>query len=292
MANPWDPLPVPPAFSEGVVPYNPGNAPYIPPETQQGYAPGLTPGGFSTGYPGASPGGGSLTGGMGGQPQFPWQAYQGAWDQAQQAAGRGGQALMGGLSVSSPFGVNIGNMFANPQGFSPEEMRIQQQRLAQTEAGSRENALMRMQQRMAASGFGNDSASGQFAQGQLRAQSANNLSNQQNDLYLQNEAAKRQQQQSFAQIMANLYGIDAGLRGQYAGHEYGRQFPIMPGQQGGMGGMQGGGQQTGWGAQQGPWYNQQGQYQSGARPYDPFTQGQGNRGAAGGWTPQNPYQPW
>lgn len=259
--------------------YIPTWTPPAPAPTQTGgstYYTGGNP--WTTGYPGTAPKGGSVTGGgmMGGSP-FPWGGFQQANQQAQQATEQGLAALMSGMAVKSPFGQQVGNLFASPYGLPPHLLAQQQRMLAETAAGSRGNQQQNLTNRLTASGFAGSPAAA-YASSQIDANSARDLNNAQSQLAIQDALLQMQRQQGMGGLMAQLYGMDAGLLGQYAQMQGGRQFPIMPGQ-GGMG----------MGAQPvntGPWWNQSGRYQTGPMPYDPFTpQGKG-------YTPSAPFQPW
>lgn len=262
-------------------------APYIPPPQDPVHGP-VTPWIPPPSQPQQSGGGWYPTGGGGpttvGQqvgpplpPQFPWGGFNQANQQSQQAAGAG----LGALSwnpVSSPFGQQLGNIFNSPYGLPPELMQQQRRMLADTEAGSRENALLRSKRGANASGFG-DSMGAQRAQDQIRTESASNLNDAMNKLAIEDALLQMQRQMSAAGHIGGLYGLEGQMRQAYGSAQMGRQFPIMPGGMQTPGGMQGGGSA--------PWYNQQGQYQQGPMPYDPF-----NPQNQGGWTPQQPKPAW
>lgn len=245
---------------------------------------GVRPSPYSTpGYQ-AGPIGGSLTtpGGMG--QQFPWQGMYQADQQGQRAIGQGLDALMSGLSVSSPFGQQVGSLFSNPQGLPPHLLAQQQRMLSETAAGSRANQQRNLEGKLTSNGFANSPAAA-FASSQIDARSAADLNDAQQKLAIQDALMAMQRQGQMGGIMAQLYGTDAGLRGQYAGIQAGRQFPIYPGnpQTGAPWGGMGGGAQP---VNTGPWWSQGGQYQTGQMPYDPFTP------QGGGYSPQNPWKPF
>lgn len=277
------------------VDYDPLQGPAMPPVTQW-TPPAPTPpsgGGGSTYYTGGNPWTTGYPGTMPGKqqsltapsmPQFPWGGFQQAAGQAQQSTEQGLSALMSGMAVKSPFGQQVGGAFSSPYGLPPHLLAQQQRMLAETAAGSRANALERSKRATNASGFGN-SLGAQRAQDMIRTQSAADLNDAQTKLAIQDAMMQMQRQQGMGGLMAQLYGIDAGLLGQYAGIQSGRQFPIMPG---GMGG--------GMGAQPvntAPWWSQSGGYQTGPMPYDPFYQGGGaGTGQGAGYSPSNPWKPW
>jgi hypothetical protein len=226
---------------------------------------------FNTGYPGTQGGVGSPAGGMynlGGG--FPWDAYRQANDQAQRAAEQGLQALQGGMVKGSPFDQQLGSIFGSPYGLPPELMAKQRQMLADTSAGSRENALMRSKQSAQSKGFG-DSMGAVRAQDMIRTQSASDLERSMNELAIQDALLQMQRQMGAGGLMMQGRGIDAGLLQSYAQGQLGRQFPIMPGGMGGQGGGQGG-------------------FMGSGQPWDPFLgMGYYQGGAQGGYTPQNPF---
>lgn len=272
-------------------------APYVPPAS--GGSGGS--GGFPVGY---GQGGGQHQAGQGdnygqghtvvGQlgsgsaplpPQFPWGAFNQANQQSQNAINSGLAALMGGMSVKSPFGQQVGSIFSSPYGLPPELLAQQRRMLAETAAGSRENALLRSGQAARASGFG-DSLGAIRAGDMIRTQSAADLNNANVDLSVQDALLQMQRQAGMGGLMAQLYGIDAGLLGNYANLQAGRQFPIMPGGTGQQGGMP-------WGAPQSPGWSQSGQWMPQGVGYDPFYGGGGpGTGQGAGYTPQNPWRPW
>lgn len=290
MANPWDPvpnapggsstIPVPPAVTQPVAPYAP------PPTSTSGSNSGYYTGGnpWSTGYPGT---GRSGTSGYSApmMPQFPWQGFNAASEQAQRATEQGLSALTSGMAVKSPFGQQVGNMFASPYGLPPHLLAQQQRMLAETSAGSRANALERSKRSAVASGFG-DSMGAIRAQDMIRNQSAADLNNAQTQLAIQDAMMQMQRQQGMGGLMAQLYGMDAGLLGQYAQIQAGRQFPITP-----TGGGIQGAQPVPMGG--GGWWDQSGRYQTQPMPYDPFYRGGApGTGQGAGYTPQNPWRPW
>lgn len=240
---------------------------------------------WTTGYPGTMPQGGSVTGGggFGGSP-FPWGGFQAANDKAQGATEQGLAALMSGMAVGSPFGQQVGSAFSSPYGLPPHLLAQQQRMLAETAAGSRGNQQQNLTNKLTANGFAGSPAAA-YASSQIDANSARDLNNAQTQLSIQDAMMQMQRQQGMGGLMAQLYGMDAGLRGQYAQIQGGRQFPIMPGQQG----------QGGYGAQpvQMPGWSQGGQYMPGGMGYDPFYQGGGaGTGQGSGYNPQNPWKPW
>lgn len=246
------------------------------------YYQGGTP--WTTGYPGTvpmsqKPGMMGMSGGMGGGSPFPWDAFQAANDKAQGATEQGLAALMSGMAVGSPFGQQVGNAFSSPYGLPPHLLAQQQRMLAETAAGSRGNQQQNLTNKLTANGFAGSPAAA-YASSQIDANSARDLNNAQTQLSIQDAMMQMQRQQGMGGLMAQLYGMDAGLRGQYAQIQGGRQFPIIPGQQG----------QGGYGAQPaqtGPWWNHQGQYQTGPMPYQPQYELMGK-----GYSPQQPWQPW
>lgn len=275
-APPYIPPPVPPPGWNNMPPtYSP------PPPTQTGGS-----GGFPVGYGGTQGGVGTPVGPPL-PPQFPWGGFQQAYDQSQQAIGQGLDMLTGSMSVGSPFGQQLGQLFASPYGLPPELLAQQRRMLAETAAGSRENALGASERSARASGFG-DSLGAIRAQDMIRTQSASDLNNANTQLSIQDALLQLQRQQGMGGLLAQLYGIDAGLAGQYAGIQAGRQFPIMPGGPGGggQGGMPwGGGGQPGW--------SQSGRYMPGGTGWDPFYGGGApGTGQGAGYTPQNPWRPW
>lgn len=294
MANPWDPvpnapggsstIPVPPAATTPVAPYTP---PAPATSGSSGYYTGGNP--WSTGYPGTGRSGTSTGGYTGGAPMqpFPWQAFQQASDQAQRATETGLSALTSGMAVKSPFGQQVGNMFASPFGLPPHLLAQQQRMLAETAAGSRANALERSKRAATASGFG-DSMGAIRAQDMIRSQSAADLNNAQTQLAIQDAMLQMQRQQGMGGLMAQLYGMDAGLLGQYANIQAGRQFPIAT--MGAGGGIQGASAVPMAG---GGWWDQSGRYQTQPMPYDPFYRGGApGTGQGAGYTSQAPWKPW
>lgn len=197
------------------------------------FAPALPPAGsgsqqagtFGVGSaPGGSTGGhtqGAIT------PPFDWQALFGADQTAQGRTQQGLDALMGGLGQNSGFGQMLMQLFGNRQGFSPELLARLKTQMAETNAGSTQNALTHMGQGANASGFGN-SAGAQYAQGQIRQQGAQNLMRNQTALDVENERMGMQGQQGFGALLAQLFGQDAGSRGLYANIQSQRQSPIYP----------------------------------------------------------------
>lgn len=281
MANPWDPVPQAPDDSP---PTYYSNAPAPTSGGGSGYYTGGNP--WNTGYSGTKGGVGTQTG-PSAPPKFPWDAYRAANQQSQNAAEQGLAALMGGMSVNTPFGQYATNQFMNPQGLPPHLLQQQQRMMADTFAGSRENALMRSQQGARASGFG-DSLGAQRMQDMIRSQSASDLNNAQMQLAIQDAMMARQSQMGFGGLAAQLYGIDAGLRGQYAQGQLGRQFPVIPGQTGPGG--PGGQSQTPW---QSPGWSQSGQWMPQGVGADPFYGGGGpGTGQGTGYTAQNPWKAW
>ncbi len=260
----WTPPPPAPTQTSGSTYYTGGNP-------------------WTTGYPGTMPKGGSVTGGgmMGGSP-FPWGGFMQANQQAQNATEQGLAALMSGMAVKSPFGQQVGNLFSSPYGLPPHLLAQQQRMLSETAAGSRANQQQNLTNRLAANGFAATPAAA-YASSQIDANSARDLNNAQTQLAIQDAMMQMQRQQGMGGLMAQLYGMDAGLLGQYAQMQGGRQFPIMPGQ-GGMGAQP---------VNTGPWWSQSGQYMTSPMPYDPFYQGGGpGTGQGTGYSPSNPWKPW
>jgi hypothetical protein len=81
--------------------------------------------------------------------------------------------------------------------------------------------------RLNANGFSNSPAAA-YAQGQIRQQGATDLTRNQTALDVQNQQMANQQQMGFGQILAQLFGQDAGSRGLYAQLQSQRQAPIYP----------------------------------------------------------------
>lgn len=268
--------------------------PLDPPAPQQ--PTGSPQGGyFPVGYGGTNGGvgtpvGGGYGGGMpiGGQG---WQALTGAANQSNQSFQQALQQLAQGQYMNSPFGQMLMNQLSGGLGMDPRALEMQRRMAAETEAGSRENALLRMRQSANAKGFG-DSMNLVDAEGRLRAGSAANLQNTYDQLFIQQELMKQRQKEAAAQLYAQLMGLEAGQSGMSAQLLANRQYPAIPGytQGGGQYGQPGGTPYSGSGAA--TWWNQQGRAQSGPMPYDPFVQGPGNSGPGGGWTPQNPRPSW
>lgn len=267
------------------------SAPYIPPPTDPVHGP-VTPwmpppqapqqggqqgGSYNVGYGGTNGGVGTPVGPPL-PPRFPWDAFYQAQGRSDQAANAGLGALQWS-PMSSPFGQQLGSMFSTPYGLPPELLAQQRRMLAETEAGSRANALDRSERSATASGFGNSMGANR-AQDMIRTESASNLNNAMNKLAIEDALLGMQRQMSAGGLLGNLFGLEGQMRQSYASGQFGRQFPIAPYGQGGPGG------QGGQGGPTSPWYNQQGQYQSGPMPYDPFT------GGKGGYSPQQPYSPW
>lgn len=239
-----------------------------PPHTQQQQAP------WGGGMPIGSPG---------------WQAVTGAAGQADQSFQQGLGRLAPGQYTGGQFGSFLQNQFGGGLGMDPRALEQQRRMAAEMEAGSRENALLRMGQQAAASGFGN-SMGLVDAQARLRSGSAANLQNTYDQLFIQQELMKQQQKQAAAQMYAQLMGLEAGQQGQAAQMLAGRQFPAIPGMQ--YPGQQGGGQ-TGAQPVQMPGWSQSGQYMPGGTGYDPFYSGGGvGAGQGTGYSAQNPWKPF
>lgn len=258
--------------------YDPPPPPNIPLDQPSG---GTPQGYFPVGYSGT---GGAVGQQVGPplQPQFPWGGYQDAWNQYNQGAESGLNALTGGMAVSSPFGQQVGQLFSSPYGLPPELLAQQRRMLAETAAGSRENALGALDRSANASGFGN-SAAKLAAAGQIRTQSAADLNNANTQLSIQDALLQLQRQQAMGGIMGGLYGTDAAMRQAYAQGQLGRQYPIYPGQPG---------QSAPWGGSGQPGWSQSGQYLPQGYGYDPFTPQQTGSGAPTNYSPQQPWSPW
>lgn len=281
------PSPIPPPYI--APPTNPTEPPvpmWQPPATSGGSSGG---GSFPVGYGGTQGGVGTPVGGGwgGGMPIGGpgWQAQVGAANQASQSFGQAMSQLAQGQYMNSPFGNMLMGQMSGGLGMDPKALEVQRRMAAETEAGSRENALLRMGQSANAKGFGG-SMGLVDAEGRLRADSAANLQNTYDQLFVQQELMKQRQKEASAQLYAQLMGLEAGQSGMAAQLLANRQFPAIPGY--GPGGQQGGGT----GGQGGSWWNQSGQYQSGPRPYDPFYQPPTTGTGGQGYTPQAPWQPW
>ena len=245
---------------------------------------------FNVGYGGTQGGVGTVVGGGSYQPQFPWGGFNQANQQSQQAAEAGLSELQQ-YGSQGPYGQNLMSIFNSPYGMPPELLAQQRRMLAETEAGSRANALRNSRQSANAAGFGN-SLGAIRAQDMIRTESAANLNNAQAQLGIQDSLLGMQRQMGAGGLYNSLYGTDAGLRQSYAQGQLSRQFPIAPQQYGNPagGGVPGGSPYSG-----GGWYNQGGKYQTQPQPYDPFVPNNpnaGNVGTSGGWTPQNPRSMW
>lgn len=249
-----------------------------------------SPGGvFNVGYGGTQGGVGTVVGGGSYQPQFPWGGFNQANQQSQQAAEAGLSELQQ-YGSQGPYGQNLMSIFNSPYGLPPELLAQQRRMLAETEAGSRANALRNSKQSANAAGFGN-SLGAIRAQDMIRTESAANLNNAQAQLGIQDALLGMQRQMGAGGLYNSLYGTDAGLRQSYAQGQLSRQFPIAPQQYGG--GVDGGMGASPYSG--GGWYNQSGKYQTQPQPYDPFVPNNpnaGNVGTSGGWTPQNPRSMW
>lgn len=263
--------------------------PTMPP-AQQGGGTGQSEGYFNVGYPGTDGPVGQRTGApqVQGPAPFDWQGLQ-DWDA--RTSGYFDQAartLQGFNPANSQFAQALYSLFSGGQGFSPDLMARLRTEASEREAGSRENALLRSRARSRATGFG-DSAAANYAEDQIRTQSASNLQRNMNELDRINELMGLRRQLGTGGLLASLYGQQAGVTGQLANLYANRQAPMYPG---GTAPGGGGGHSGMFPPGQG-WWNQSGRYVPGARPADPFVQGnQGNAGPEGGWTPQNPWSPW
>lgn len=283
MANPWDPVPQAPDDSPPTY-YSNAPAPTTqPPKPPQG-------GYWTTGYGGASPGGGggsvTLPGGF--PPGSPgWEALAGQQGRIDRNFGQAA-ALLGKNFAGSTFGQGLQGMWSNPQGWDPRALEMQRTMLAENEAGSRENALRQLEGRATAGGFG-DSMGLNDALSRTRTTSAGNLQRGYNDLFMAEQDRKNANRFQAAQLLMNLYGMDAQQAQRLAELYANKQETAIPGMKNGQPGTgTQGAQPVG-----GGWWNQQGQYQQQPRPYDPYYQGGGpGTGQGVGYTPQTPWKPW
>lgn len=187
---------------------------------------------FSVGYPGTvnnkpqaprAPWGGGMPIGSPG-----WLAVTGAAGQADQSFQQGLGRLAPGQYTGGQFGQFLQGQFGGGLGMDPRALEAQRRMAAEMEAGSRQNALTRMGQQAAASGFG-DSVGLMDAQGRLRTQSAANLQNTYDQLFIQQQLMQQQQKQAAAQLYSQLMGLEAGQQGMAAQLLANRQFPAIPG---------------------------------------------------------------
>lgn len=195
-------------------------------------APPKKPGGYF--YVGSPPSGsqGSHTQGpntsFGFQPGSPgFQATQGAYQQSE-AARQDALKKLSTLYSTGPVGSAAQGRYMNPSGFDPRALELQRTMAAELEAGSRGNALMRNRAALTAKGFG-DSASLEDAQARIRTGSAANLNSEYSRLFIENERAKQQEMQSAAQVLMQLYGLDAQTAMLYAQLQSNYTAPVIPG---------------------------------------------------------------
>jgi hypothetical protein len=99
---------------------------------------------------------------------------------------------------------------------------------AQTLAGSRASQIENFRAQAGSSGFGGGAEQSRLESG-IRAESGRDLLSAIRELNWLNEQAKLQQQGIGAGLSSNLAGIEAGLTGDYARAELGRQYPAIPG---------------------------------------------------------------
>lgn len=199
-------------------------APAQPPSTPESYFyVGSTPGG-SQGHSTSMP----INTSFGFQPGTPgFQATAGAY-QATEAARQDALKKLSTSFSTGPVGSAAEGRYLNPTGFDPRALQLQRTMLAELEAGSRGNALMRNEAALTAKGFGN-SASLADSQSRIRTQSAANLANQYNQLFYEQEKAKQQEIASAAQVLMSLYGLDAQTAMLYAQMQANYTAPVIPG---------------------------------------------------------------
>lgn len=207
--------------------YNPSWDPTPPPSQQSGSAPGT----FDVGYYGTPPRDQSKPvntqfGFPQGSPGF--NATAGAYQQSQAAREAGLAALMGSRVSNNPAYQAALNRYLNPYGMNPAALQAQNRMAAETEAGSRGNALMRMEQSANAKGFGN-SMGLIDAQGRLRAQSAANLNDTQAKLFIQDQIMAMQREGMSADLIGRLLGMDAQQVMAYAQMQANYAAPVIPG---------------------------------------------------------------
>lgn len=236
-------------------------------------------------------GGGGYGGGYGAMPQYGmypgspgFEATAGSYQQSQQAAQDALNRLAPRQFLGSAYGGAAGNAamqrYASPTGFDPRALEAQRAMLSTQAAGARASNERMMQQRAAASGFG-DSMGLIDAQSRAQAQNAADLQTAMNQLWMENERAKLQQSQTAASLLSGLAGAEADYGRAYAQSQMSRQFPVIPGVTPSATGIQG--------AQPvntGGYWSQGGRYMPGPVPYDPFANS--GRTTPGGYTPQAP----
>lgn len=190
---------------------------------------------FDVGYYGSGkpiglpkPGQGVNTG-FGFAPGSPgYQAAAGAYQQTQAAREAGLAALLGNRMTGTPAYNTALNRYLNPYGMDPRALQQQMRMAADTEAGSRGNALLRMEQSANARGFGN-SMGLVDAQARLRAQSAANLNDTQAKLFIQDQIMAMQREGMSADLIGRLLGIDAQTVMAYAQMQGNYAAPVIPG---------------------------------------------------------------
>jgi hypothetical protein len=207
--------------------------PVLPPPRTEGQQAAT----FNVGYYGTGPIGQPKPGQMGGgvntgfgfPPGSPgFAATQGAYQQSQAAREAGLAALLGNRMTGNPAYQSALNRYLNPYGMDPRALQQQMRMAADTEAGSRGNALMRMEQSANAKGFGN-SMGLIDAQGRLRAQSAANLNDTQAKLFIQDQIMAMQREGMSADLIGRLLGIDAQTVMAYAQMQGNYAAPVIPG---------------------------------------------------------------
>lgn len=146
---------------------------------------------------------------------------QGDFDQALGAL-RAGQFMPAGLPNAAMQG------FTNPQGFDPRALQARMAALADTEGGSRMNALDALEKSAAARGFRN-SIGVMDAAARLRANSAANLMRQQNEVFYEGEKAKLQEKGIAAGLLGGMTAAEAAMLRALASMHANRPRDVIPG---------------------------------------------------------------
>lgn len=206
----WTPPPPPPP------PFNPwANAKYVSGSQYQG-GPGST-------YDSATQTGGAQ---QIGPQQFDWNAL---YQMDQVLAGYFQQAMseLGIDVVNSPFGQQLMQMFTSGQGFDEQTLAAMKTQAAETQAGATENAVNAVAARNRATGFGH-SAAGNYAQGQVRQQGAQNLQRNLLGIDTANQQMGLQRQGMAGGLLGGLHNTQAGLASQRANMWANRQAQMYP----------------------------------------------------------------
>jgi hypothetical protein len=164
-------------------------------------------------------------------------AMHDAAGQSEGAFQQGQGRLAPGQFANSQLGLIAGGRYANSYGFKPEVLQAMKLRAQQVNAGAMGNAMESAKYTANANG-GLDSAGMSDLESRIRMGGASDLNNAWLDIDTQDAAMGLDREKSSAAILAEILGLESSQNMASAQGYFDRQYPILPGSDGGPGGSQ------------------------------------------------------